>query len=44
MAGLEERAGKAAATLTLPLALFFLPAGLAVILGPAIIILARVMG
>lgn len=40
---LEERAGKLAAQLTLPLAMFLLPAAMVIILGPAVIQLVRAL-
>jgi tight adherence protein C len=43
MSQLEERAGKVAAKLTIPLAVFFLPAAMLVILGPAVVQLVRAL-
>lgn len=43
MSLLEERAGKVAAKLTIPLAVFFLPASMLVILGPAVAQLVRAL-
>jgi tight adherence protein C len=40
MAFLEERAGQAATRLTLPVALFLLPAAMLIVLGPALLNLA----
>ena len=44
MGQLEERAGKVASRLTLPLAMFLLPAGLLVMLGPALVTILKNIG
>jgi len=44
MAQLDERAGRVASRLTLPLAFFLLPASLLVMLGPALVMIMKNMG